>query len=391
MQEIKLKRRTLLLALGIISASCGIKWGGKNTSSVSAQETSDQPFKPNVQDKLDSTLTQVISAQKIPGVVLGLWIPGEGTWITTRGTSNLTTNAPMNIKNHFRIGSITKTFTVTAILQLAEDQKLGLDDPVSKYLSFVPSGESITLRMLANMTSGLYPYTSDDAWVQELLKNPDRVWTPRELVDVAFKHPLNFTPGTQWEYCNTNTVLLSMVIEKVTGQKTAEVFTKRIFEPLGLSNTSWPTTSAIPEPYAHGYSEQTLDGKQADVTFLNPSWAWGVGNLISTLADLKIYAKALATGEKLISQEMQKQRLTWVTLPPNTAIKRYGLGIGDGFGWLGHTGGLPGYNVTMYYLPSKDATMVVMVNSDIAVNNMDPASAVMDALIKIVTPENAPD
>ncbi len=259
----------------------------------------------------------------------------------------------MQVDNHFRVGSITKTFTVTAILQLADAKKLRLDDAVSKYLPFVPNGETITLRMLANMTSGLYPYTFDKAWVQELLKNPDRVWKPRELVDVAFKHPMDFKPGTQWEYCNTNTVLLSMVIEQVTGQKAAEVFKQLIFKPLGLSNTSWPTTSGMPKPYAHGYSEQTLNGKQADVTFLNPSWAWGVGNLISTLADLKIYAKAIATGEKLISKEMQKQRLTWVTLPPNTATKKYGLGIGSGFGWLGHTGELPGYNVTMYTCPAR--------------------------------------
>jgi D-alanyl-D-alanine carboxypeptidase len=367
------------------------KWRERAALAI-AGESVEQSFKPDVQMKLDSTLTQVMSEHKIPGVVLGLWIPGAGTWITARGMSNLATNAPMNnVDNHFRIGSITKTFTVTALLQLADDKTLTLDDLISHYLPFVPDGEKITLRMLANMTSGLYSYTFDDAWVKELLENPERVWTPRELVDVAFKHPLNFTPGTQWEYSNTNTVLLGMVIEKVTGQQMAEVFRQRIFEPLGLSQTSWPTSSAMPEPFPHGYSEQTLDGKQADVTFRNPSWAWGVGNLISTLADLKIYAKAIATGERLISKDMQAQRLTWVTLPPNTATKKYGLGIGDASGWLGHTGGLPGYNVTMYYLPPKDATIVVMVNSDISTNDVGPASAITDALIKIVTPENAPD
>lgn len=384
----KLKRRSLLLALGAFSALL-TRRGPRNTFAT-ARESADPPFKSEVQAKLDDTLTKVMSANKIPGVVLGIWIPGEGTWITTRGTGNLATKAPMNVNDHFRIGSITKTFTVTAILQLADDKKLKLDDPVSKYLSFVPNGKNITLRMLANMTSGLYPYTFDDSWVQELFKNPQRVWTPRELVEVAFKHPPDFKPGTKWEYSNTNTVLLAMVIQKVTSQRVEEVFKKHIFEPLGLGNTNWPITSAIPKPYPHGYSEQTLDGKQADVTFRNPSWSWGVGNLISNLADLKIYAKAVATGEKLLSKEMQLQRLTWVTLPPNTETRKYGLGIGSDQGWLGHTGELPGYNVGMYYLPTKDATIVVMVNSDISTDDIGPASALLRSLIKVVAPENVP-
>lgn len=125
------------------------------------------------------------------------------------------------------------------------------------------------------------------------------------------------------------------------------------------------------------------------MTFRNPSWSWGVGNLISNLADLKTYAKAVA-GEKLLSKKMQKQRLTWVTLPPNTETKKYGLGIGFDQGWLGHTGELPGHNVGMYYLPTKDATMVVMVNSDIPTNDVGPASALLRSLITVVTPENVP-
>ena len=216
----KLKRRSLLLAVFTFSTSLLTRHGARNTLAM-AGDRANPPFKSEVQAKLDDTLSQVMSKNRIPGVVLGIWIPGEGTWITTRGTSNLATKAPMSVDDHFRIGSITKTFTVTALLQLADDKKLKLDDPVSQYLSFVPNGKNITLRMLANMTSGLYSYTFDDSWVQELLKNPQRVWTPRELVEVAFNHP----------------------------------------------------------------------------------------------PDLKTYAKAVATGEKLLSKKMQKQRLTWVTLP----------------------------------------------------------------------------
>jgi D-alanyl-D-alanine carboxypeptidase len=146
----------------------------------------------------------------------------------------------------------------------------------------------------------------------------------------------------------------------------------------------------MPAPFSHGYTEQTLDGKQADVTFQNLSWGWATGNLISDLGDLRRYAKAVATGEGLISPAMQQQRLTWVTLPPNTATLKYGLGIGSDSGWLGHTGTLPGYNTTMYYLPERDATLVVMVNSDIPANGATPAPAIFEALARIVTPANVP-
>jgi D-alanyl-D-alanine carboxypeptidase len=342
-----------------------------------------------VRAQLESTLAQTMAQRNIPGAVVGIWIPGQGTWVATQGVSDLKTKAPMSAADHFRIGSNTKTFTVTALLQLADAKRLKLDDPVRTYLDFVPNGENITLRMLANMTSGLYSYTQDEAWQKEIFGDPQRVWTPRELVDVAFKHPPLFAPGKGWYYCNTNTVLLGMILEKVTGKKIQDIFAAKIFQPLRLRNTIWPTDAAIPAPYCHGYTVQTLDGKQADATDRNPSWAYAAGQLISSLADLKIWAKALATGT-LLSKELQRERLTWVTLPPNTPDHKYGLGIGSDHGWLGHTGGLPGYNTGVYYLPEKEATMIVLINSDIPDKGVDPVPAVFKALAKIVTPDHVP-
>jgi D-alanyl-D-alanine carboxypeptidase len=360
--------------------------GGGGSGSAAAGEPA---FPVATRTALEDALTKTMAANSIPGVVVGIWIPGEGTWITTRGVSDLVTKTPMRADDHFRIGSNTKTFTVTALLQLADEKKLGLDDPVSRYLDFVPNGENITLRMLANMTSGLVSYTEDDAWVKEIFSHPERVWTPRELVDVGFKHPPHFVPGKGWNYSNTNAVLLGMIVEKVTGKKIQEVFGERIFTPLRLRHTVWPTTGEMPRPYSHGYTEQTLDGKRADATDRNPSWAFSAGQLISTLADLKIWAKALATGT-LLSPEMQRERLTWVTLPPNTPTRHYGLGIGEDNGWLGHTGELPGYNTAVYYLPEKDATLLVLVNSDIPTDGIDPAPAVFKALARVITPDHVP-
>ena len=221
------------------------------------------------------------------------------------------------------------------------------------------------------------------------LRQPQRVWRPRELVNVGLALKVHFLPGEGLYYSNTNTVLLGMIIERVAGQSINEVFTKRIFNPLGLSNTIWPTDSAMPRPYSHGYTKQTLDGQQADATHWNPSWGYTAGQLISDLGDMKIWAKALGTGT-LLSPEMQAERLASLKLPPLTT-RSYGLGITQENGWLGHTGSLPGYTTSVYYLPSKRATIVVLTNSDISSDDVRPSAAIFKALAGIVAPENAPN
>lgn len=348
-----------------------------------------QAFPADTRAALDNAITQWLAAFKAPGVVAGIWIPGQGSYVVARGVSDLTTGTPMQTNEHFRIGSITKTFTVTALLQLAGEGKLGLDDPVSKYVSYIPNGQNITLRMLANMTSGLFSYTEDDAFVTAIFTDPARVWTPRQLIDVGIAHSPDFPPGTGFHYSNTNTVLLGVIIEQVTGKPIQDVFAEKIFAPLGLHDTSWPTSSALPAPYAHGITEQTLDGTQADATNRNPSWAYTAGQLISNLDDLKIWIESYATGS-LITPAMQQQRLTWVTFPPNTNQKKYGLGIGYYNGWLGHTGELPGYNSGAFYLPQQRATIVILVNSDIPAGADNPVPALWRAFAQILTPNNVP-
>lgn len=144
----------------------------------------------------------------------------------------------------------------------------------------------------------------------------------------------------------------------------------------------------MPEPYAHGITKNPFNGKTYDAAHWNPSWAFAAGQLVSTLQDLRVWAKACATGAQ-ISPGLQKQRLTWVKFPPLTPNRTYGLGIVYNDGWLGHEGSIPGYNTMSYYLPRDDATMIMLVNSDIGVKDTSPASALFRALSTIVTPTNA--
>ena len=352
--------------------------------------SSDTPFPEARRAAIEAALDRSFGETKAPGVVAGIWIPGQGSYVTAKGLADVEARQPMQVGDYFRVGSLTKTFTATALLILVDEKKLRLDDPVSKYATWVPNGDHITLRMLANMTSGLHNYTEVDAWDKIALSDVGRVWTPRELVDVGIGQPPDFPPGKGWHYSNTNYVLLGMILEQVTGKKIQQVFAEKIFRPLTLTHTVWPTSSAIPAPSAHGITMQTPDHRQADATNRNPSWAFTAGALISTLADLRTWVVSFTTGS-LISPAMQKERLTWVTMPPMTPEHAYGIGIGINHGWLGHTGELPGYNCTAHYLPAKKAVIVVMVNSDIPVGKANPAPTIFKALAAVVTPENVPE
>lgn len=325
--------------------------------------------------KLQPQLIAEMRALQTPGAIVFVQDPYRGTWATTLGVGNLTTNAPMRLNDHIRIGSITKTFTGTVILQLVDEGKIGLDDPVAKYQPDVPNGENITIRELLNMTSGLFNYTEDKDLEQAFLAQPERIWTPQELLGVAFQHQPYFAPGTNFHYSNTNTILLGLMIEQITGKSLAEELQQRIFTPLGMHDTSLPSaaSTAIPTPYPQGYASNASGecpttapaagappGILCDVTNVNPSWAWAAGSAISTLHDLQIWTKALATG-KLVSAAMQQQRLHWVEIQSGVF---YGLAIFNVYNFVGHDGQLPGFQSFMGYEAQTDSTMIVLTNLD---------------------------
>jgi D-alanyl-D-alanine carboxypeptidase len=334
---------------------------------------------------IDVAITNWFAKYKAPGVIVGIWFPQRGSYVSAQGVSNPATGAGMSVNDHMRIGSVTKTFTITALMVLADRRRLSLDDPVSKYLPNVPNGNNITLRMLANMTSGIFNFSEDAIWESEFLKNPQRIWSPRELVNIGLSHPPYFAPGKGWHYSNTNTVLVGQVLEKVTKRSIAAVYQRYIFAPLSLRYTVWPLSADMPFPYAHGVTD--FNGKIVDATKFSPSFSNAAGELVSTLADMRIWAKANATGV-LLSPAMQKQHQTWVTISPKVPDYRYGLGLLNNHGWLGHDGSISGYTSYVVYLPSQDATIVVLASSDVSVGKMTPAAALLQALTRILTPDN---
>ncbi|MGW2251071.1 serine hydrolase [Kitasatospora sp. NPDC001660] len=343
------------------------------------------PLTPDVTNKLDAAIKQVMSKVSIPGVTVSYTTP-EGSYQRAFGVARTTTGTPMSPYGRMRIGSVTKTLTATAVLRLVDQGKVDLDDPISTYVPHVPGGEEITVRELGEMRSGLYNYTLDPDFQQAFFGNPNRTFTPDELLAYAFKHPANFPPDTKFEYSNTNLILLGLVVEKAGGQPLVDFMNQQVFGPAGLDSTTLPTGAAFPAPYAHGYTNQTLNGTVEDSTGSNSSWVWSAGAAISTLADLTTWSKVLATGAPLLKPDTQAERLR--TRSVGTPDLGYGFGVFTTHGWIGDNGALPGYEAVVLYLPEAQASLVILLNTDIVHDGAEPSTFVARAITEIVSPDN---
>jgi D-alanyl-D-alanine carboxypeptidase len=376
---------TLVMAV----AGCGGESTTQETATAASPSSSAEPTKDmdaSLAQRLDAAVEQAMKGANVPGVIIGIWGP-DGDYIRTFGVADKATGTPMKTDFYSRIGSVTKTFTVTGVLQLADQGKLSLDDPIAKFVDGVPHGDTITLRQLARMQSGLFNYSEAKPFQDAVFADPRRHFTPPELLGYAFAQPNTFPPGEGFQYCNTNTILLGLVVEKVSGQPLHNYVRNHITTRLGMSHTTFPTDNAFPEPHAQGYTVQTADGKEAVATDWDPSWAWAAGAMISTLDDMRIWADALATG-KLLTPETQKQRLQTAGFPALLPPNGYGLGIFNLGGWTGHNGSLPGYQTVVVYLPQRQMSMVIMINTDIEAQGAEPSTTLATAITKELTPDH---
>jgi len=258
---------------------------------------------------------------------------GHRVAVTASGLADTATGRRIKGDDQFEIGSNTKTFTAVLALQQVDRGQLNLDTPVQKYLpGVVPNGKNITVRMLLNHTSGLFSYTSDPGFFNELVNNPQRVWTERELLAVAFKHPPTAAPGKSWSYSNTNYIVIGMILQKQTGKNMADLVEQRIVRPLHLTRSYYanPRATNTGPGYAHGYAVSFAKGKPtyADASTYPIGGAGGAaGAIISTTTDLSRFFSAVLRG-KLFSQHQLTQMKTTVALPAQFPIKGgYGLGL----------------------------------------------------------------
>jgi D-alanyl-D-alanine carboxypeptidase len=294
-----------------------------------------------------------------PGAAVIAVRDGEVIYRKGHGMANLELGVPIEPDMVFRIGSVTKQFTAVAILMLAEEGKLAVADPITKFLPDYPThGHLITVEHLLTHTSGIKSYTDMDAWLP-VLRND---FTVQEMVDFFKNQPMNFAPGKRWSYSNSGYVLLGAIIEKASGQTYEQFLQYRIFDPLGMKQSYYDNPLRVIPRRAAGY-EKGPDG-YANAPYLSMTQPLGAGGLASTVDDLAAWDSALYTGQLLKPETLQPAFVSH-RLPDGTATA-YGYGwlIAEyaGHSFVEHGGGIPGFASHAIRVPQDRVFVAVLSN-----------------------------
>lgn len=350
------------------------------------------------QDNTETFPAEVVAEihAEMNDLTVGGFPPGMVVWIDTpeyrfegaSGFANLADETLMPIDGAFRIGSITKMFTATVILQLAEDGVLSLDDTLAMWLPEVaeqlPHGDEITLYQLLSHTSGIFSVVEHEAYYADIftemvvdeeagIVSLDCVQRdPNDtLARYVYGKDALFEPGAQWYYSNTNYTLLGMVIEEAMDMPLAEAYRTNIYEPLGMESTFMDCYEDEVIDVVHGYSG--FGDTMSDVTELHESIGWSAGGMVSTAPDLIAFAHGLFGGELFDDPES----LVAMTTPAPDSP--YGLGVFTRGDYIGHPGGIAGFRSVLNYSPEFDVVVVMLYNNDTA----DPEQHLADILTPV--------
>ena len=337
-----------------------------------------QRFHPFIYPRLQETLENTLTRIGVPGAVATVAGPNGHRWTGAAGVSELYSTRDSNPMTggrsrapngksmdpylKFHVASVQKTFVATLIMMLVQDNVLGLEDHVEKWLpGLAPGGNHITIQQLLNHTSGVYNYASNPRFYNDLLKNPHRKWLPRDLIHYSNQNKLRIPKTGVWHYSNTNYILLGMIIEQATGQSYDKLLKSKIIDPLNLNNTSIPRSFTGPPGLSRGYryNFQRNKGRWTDVSeFADPSFMGAAGAMISSADDLLIWLKALTEGRFLTSRNYN---LMFHFIDTGEPGRMAGLGVESRHGAVGHAGDYVfGYQTWMFRYKGFD--IVILTN-----------------------------
>jgi peptidoglycan/LPS O-acetylase OafA/YrhL/CubicO group peptidase (beta-lactamase class C family) len=343
-------------------------------------------------NELQDLLDDFVDNGFVPGVQLSVSIPGRTTWSGASGLADRAQDRPMRADTPVRIASVSKMFTAVVVLQLVEEGRLTLDDPIATWLpDSVPSGNRITVRQLLQHTTGLYDYLEDRNLIGEMHRNTSYVWEPQELVDYAARFPQRAIG--RWDYSSTNYVVLGMLVERVTGQPLAQQVRQRIFDPLGMRHAAFLPQEPAPDMLARGYSYEN------DLTASSMSFGFATANLAMTTSDLERFGRALFSEDLLQAETRDIMLADFVSgrgqydmpaLAYGLGVMRNRLPIGaDANGdrrpdatnlVLGHIGGYGGFRSALWYAPDSNVIITIGLNQAQTDPN-DLAAAVLDRVL----------
>jgi CubicO group peptidase (beta-lactamase class C family) len=359
--------------------------------------------------------SDALATHHLKAVILRVLVDGEE--IVTAAFGESMTGVPATTDMHFRNGAVAIAYMTTLLLLLVDDGAVTLDDTLATWLSDLPDAEQVTLRMLANMTSGYPDYVQNPQFVTALYADPFRAWTADELLDLGLALPRSFAPGTNWAYAHTNYVILGRAMEKITGQPLAELLQTRVLDPLGLTNTTSSNTADIPPPVLHAFTSERREiigvppGTRfyEESTYWNPSWTLAPG-AIQTTNIVDLAASAIAIGEgTLLSPASHQAQIAPDLLGFGSPVEgcptcatmeeryNYGLGVVLSGSWILQNPLFAGCGAVMAYLPSKKLAIAVATTfaekafDDQGNNPSDRASWTIFAdIATLLAPDEAP-
>ncbi|HEY6347790.1 MAG TPA: serine hydrolase domain-containing protein [Candidatus Angelobacter sp.] len=308
---------------------------------------------------IDRATDKVLSDTGVPSAVVGIVKDGKIVFTKGYGNGRLDPAVPANPQMRYSIGSISKQFTAAAVLLLQEEKKLSLDDPVAKYFPDLTRAREVTIRELLSHTSGYQDYYPQDYVPQFMARST----TAQHIMDTWAKKPLDFNPGTQWQYSNTNYVIAGAIVEKITGRPLVDLLKQRIFDPLGMKTVIDTDQSSLASSDAVGYFRYA-SGPPHPETKEGKGWLSAMGELSMTVEDLLRWDISLMT-QSILKPESYRLLETDVHLKDG-APTRYGLGISvfnaDGRRTLQHGGEVTGFTATNTVLPDDRMAVAVLTN-----------------------------
>jgi D-alanyl-D-alanine carboxypeptidase len=369
-EEIEMSR-SIALAAAALSLTLAVPVAAQDAGLWSGPALTTTPMSEADAAVVDRLAEEVISqAPDLPGLWIGVWDPDKGYYLQAYGDAVKDGEAAA-IEQHGRIGSVTKTFTVTAILQQVAEGNLSLDSTIKDVLPDLaeqyPEIAEVTVEQLAGMRSPIQDYANTGVTVAQVIEDPQRVFTEADLIAAGMSLPL-MDPEVGG-YSTTNIIILGLMLEELTGQPVEQVVTE-VAASLGMDDTALqpPEGTLMPEPASNGYVE--APGRMSleplgldipagtDVTAWTPSWGQAGGGMYSTIADLGTWAGS-GLGTSLLPEDLAAERLDFQAIPEG----QYGLGLFDyGEGWVGHTGQLIGWESMVAYNTETGAAFVAIVN-----------------------------
>jgi D-alanyl-D-alanine carboxypeptidase len=340
---------------------------------------------PQLRKKVDEIAQQVLKTTGVPSASVAVVQGGKIAYTQAYGAATLEPHTPAAPQMRYSIGSISKQFTAAAILMLAEDGKLSLDDPVSKYVPGLTDGDKITIRQLLSHTSGYQDFWPQDYVPPLMLK----AITADEIMDRWAKIPVDFQPGTKWQYSNTNYVIAGVIVEKVSGMPLLQFLSQCVFTPLNMTSVADTNANKLPPTDPTGYFRYAL-GPLHPAPKEGRGWMFAAGELAMTAEDLATWDISIID-QSVLKPASYGEMETEVVLK-NGVGTRYGLGVfvlsANGHRILEHGGEVSGFTAENIVMPDDKIAVVVLTNQDAAQAGSEIGNQIRALLVNAANPQD---